>query len=1460
MARRTVAEFIGKSSGFDKVSKDVDKVSKASDKLGRQQTRLGQASASAGRQFSAQSAGLGGLVAAYAGAAATIFAITAAFDALNRAARAEQTITGVNALANAIGESGPRIIAGLQEITKGQLSIVQTAELANLALSSGFSADQINELAEISLKASRALGRDLTDSFNRLVRGVTKLEPELLDELGIFTRIEPAAEKFAASIGKTVSQLSNFEKRQAFANAVAEEGAQKFRDIDTSANTSSESLEKLSATISNIGISVGGFIAKVIAPLAEALTGNLIASVGAFGILAKTVFGTTLREAQGSLQNFSSNIDDLGDRITDKLAGGTARLAKANDALGTSLGDVNLRVRSVSAANEAEFKTLIQLGRAKELSTSQTKRLRDIVEQEIKTLKVQQAALKNSNLSEKALEVQTNRLNNKFAELNKTLAATNTRLAATPKVAAGAAAAFKVVSTAVAVGTSKLLGFLNGVTLFITVLSTLSTVGAIILDAFGFLDPLLARIDKLIRKVRVLLDITKEDKAQTQTAEVVTGLIPETLDISLGGNRFRGQADNLAENFRKRVLEAIKSGQAGDRDAFIAAVIPGNIENQTNRQAKQFVEAFLPAINEAFDNIKFFGPNTLQGIAEFADATGRTLKTANAQLDRAADGGLTFQKAADLGLQAITRTTAKFIDTSDITDPELLAQAKIQNQLALDRLQSQEVSANLQEALNSGQATAEQIEKRRGAIAAKIRNLKQDESGINDQLINDLQRQLEITDVEAQTQLAILNTRNQIRKTFSAQIAAASQLSKFFNLEISSSETSVKLATNSNEQRQAQIIGLQQILELTKEAQNASEEELANSGTLRQQLQLARDAQAALTGNFIKSVEAARALLQTLEKINEKQEQQKEKFEAQLILEQQKTREQEIQLSLANERARIARDLREVDVAKKVLKATQDRAKALREIFGEGALSSAELSANFNESDIRQLELKFKRDDLDALRDFTKTQSDLLRKTADLQKEDIQAQIRAQEALIGTPKQIQTVLGTVLGTPGQIRESIAAQRAITLADIDARADTAKREIDALEERNSLVQKEILGFKGHVEGMARVLGADITARKKLQEGDAFATLTARRARDLTGSGNNALINQITDIAGVDFLSQVGRDQALTEDQARRISTILESANITPQITSELKTLSEGLGTFDFQTTKDAIDAAARAEKNLANFRLDSQQSKRLEDAERTLADLRAKEAEIAELLGVDLMELETALIVAQGGVRNLAAESKILDDRINAAGLEIRDTIENRFVSGFQQLNDALIEGTLTFNNLKEGFRDFASALIKDIQRIFMTKTLAEPAAEFLAKGFSSGFTDLFGTNAGPSMEGLVPPEAAFGAGDFTGGMLGGPVKMASGGMLRDRVPALLEPGEFVIRKPAAKAIGGPALGAMNATGKMPGDVSINIQNEGSPKDAEAQQPRFDGEKFVIDVVMRDLSNNGPIRKSLRAGG
>jgi hypothetical protein len=103
---------------------------------------------------------------------------------------------------------------------------------------------------------------------------------------------------------------------------------------------------------------------------------------------------------------------------------------------------------------------------------------------------------------------------------------------------------------------------------------------------------------------------------------------------------------------------------------------------------------------------------------------------------------------------------------------------------------------------------------------------------------------------------------------------------------------------------------------------------------------------------------------------------------------------------------------------------------------------------------------------------------------------------------------------------------------------------------------------------------------------------------------------------------------------------------------------------------------------------------------------------------------------------------------------------------------------------------------------------------------------------------------------------------GGLVKRYAGGgnvISQDRVPALLQPGEFVMKRSAVNAMGANNMAMMNATGKSNGNVVVNIKNEGTPQDAQASQPKFDGEKMVIDIVTRDLRNNGPIRKSLRGG-
>ena len=82
-------------------------------------------------------------------------------------------------------------------------------------------------------------------------------------------------------------------------------------------------------------------------------------------------------------------------------------------------------------------------------------------------------------------------------------------------------------------------------------------------------------------------------------------------------------------------------------------------------------------------------------------------------------------------------------------------------------------------------------------------------------------------------------------------------------------------------------------------------------------------------------------------------------------------------------------------------------------------------------------------------------------------------------------------------------------------------------------------------------------------------------------------------------------------------------------------------------------------------------------------------------------------------------------------------------------------------------------------------------------------------------------------------------------KKAAGGLVRDRVPAMLEPGEFVIRKPMAKAIGGAVLNQMNSTGKPP-EVSVNVNNSGAPKDVSVKPPKMNGDKVIIDLITKDL--------------
>lgn len=176
---------------------------------------------------------------------------------------------------------------------------------------------------------------------------------------------------------------------------------------------------------------------------------------------------------------------------------------------------------------------------------------------------------------------------------------------------------------------------------------------------------------------------------------------------------------------------------------------------------------------------------------------------------------------------------------------------------------------------------------------------------------------------------------------------------------------------------------------------------------------------------------------------------------------------------------------------------------------------------------------------------------------------------------------------------------------------------------------------------------------------------------------------------------------------------------------------------------------------------------------------------------------------------------------------------ISDTLGNAMMKFLTNLQEG--------KPLIEGIGELFTQMLFDIQQKILKASVIDPITDSVTDSLMGSFANMSFFKAA-----------------------GGVVHMAEGGQvnsLRDRVPAMLEPGEFVIRKSAAKSIGQSRLGQMNSTGAGGmGNVQFNIVNNGAPKEAAQQgPPKIDTDKIVIDVVMRDLNSNGPIRKAMRSG-
>lgn len=240
---------------------------------------------SATSDFAAQARGLGGLVHLYATFAANIFAAEAAFRALSDAVNTQHLATGLDQLSAQSGKALGTLAKQLNLATDGALSMKEAMASTANASAAGMSNKQILEMGEVAKKASQALGWDMADAMDRLTKGISKNRPQLLDELGILVNANTIYTEYARTVGKSTTALTDFEKKQAFANAVLKQGLDKFSAIDIPTNPYTKLIASMK-DMAQVGLTL---INTVLTPIIGVLASSPTALATAMGLIGLTL-------------------------------------------------------------------------------------------------------------------------------------------------------------------------------------------------------------------------------------------------------------------------------------------------------------------------------------------------------------------------------------------------------------------------------------------------------------------------------------------------------------------------------------------------------------------------------------------------------------------------------------------------------------------------------------------------------------------------------------------------------------------------------------------------------------------------------------------------------------------------------------------------------------------------------------------------------------------------------------------------------------------------------------------------------------------------------------------------------------------------------------------------------------------------------------------------------------------
>jgi lambda family phage tail tape measure protein len=186
------------------------------------------------------------------------------------------------------------------------------------------------------------------------------------------------------------------------------------------------------------------------------------------------------------------------------------------------------------------------------------------------------------------------------------------------------------------------------------------------------------------------------------------------------------------------------------------------------------------------------------------------------------------------------------------------------------------------------------------------------------------------------------------------------------------------------------------------------------------------------------------------------------------------------------------------------------------------------------------------------------------------------------------------------------------------------------------------------------------------------------------------------------------------------------------------------------------------------------------------------------------------------------------------------------------VNGLGGFVDTLVDGMAAG---KLSFSDFANSVIQDLQKMIL-KMIIFNALQQIMGGVRGGASDENGLTLEGATSGDFYDPKKFAKGGIMGGAGEIPLNKYSRGGIATQ-PQLAMFGEGSVPEAYVPLPDGRSIPVTMKGGNGGGEVQVNIFNQGGEKAQASSKSKFDGEKMIIDVFLKNVSKPGPVRESIR---